>query len=106
MITELKPIELKEFLAQHPDTILLDVREDEELAICQLSGCVHIPMNLVPLHQSELPDEVPIVVYCHHGIRSLNVARFLEHAGFEELYNLRGGIDAWAQEVEPEMKRY
>ncbi|ULJ63151.1 sulfurtransferase [Wielerella bovis] len=105
-IQSITPSELSDFLQRCPETVLLDVREDNEVAICQLVGSTHIPMNLIPLRQNELPDDVPIVVYCHHGIRSLNVARFLEHVGFENLYNLSGGIDAWAVEVAPEMARY
>ncbi|QMT40927.1 rhodanese-like domain-containing protein [Neisseria shayeganii] len=86
--------------------ILLDVREDDEVAFCRLPGSLHLPMHLVPLRHNELPDDQAIVVYCHHGIRSLQVARFLEHAGFDELYNLSGGIDAWSQLIDPELPRY
>ncbi len=106
MITPLSPQALHELQQTTPHIILLDVREDNEVAICQLSGSLHIPMNLIPLRHNELPDDVPIVVYCHHGIRSMNVARYLEHVGFEQLYNLSGGIDAWALDVAPEMPRY
>lgn len=106
MINTLKPHELSSFLQQYPDSILLDVREDDEVALCALTGSLHIPMNLIPLHHNELPDDAPIIVYCHHGIRSLNVARYLAHVGFENLYNLAGGIDAYAAEVEPKMQRY
>lgn len=105
-IHALSPTELRDFLQQHPDTVLLDVREDNEVAICALPHHTHIPMNLIPLYHNELPDDVPIVVYCHHGIRSMNVARYLEHLGFDDVYNLSGGIDAWAQTVEPDMARY
>ncbi len=106
MITPLSPQALHELQQTTPHIILLDVREDNEVAICQLSGSLHIPMNLIPLRHNELPDDVPIVVYCHHGIRSMNVARYLEHVGFEQLYNLSGGIDAWAQTIDPNMARY
>lgn len=106
MITQLAVSQLADFINENPQTILLDVREDSEVAICQLSGSLHIPMNLIPLKYNELPDDTPIVVYCHHGIRSLNVARYLEHVGFEELYNLSGGIDAWAKTIDPHMAQY
>lgn len=105
-IPALTPQQTQTFLQQHPNAILLDVREDEERQICQLSGSWHIPMNLVTLRHNELPDNVPIVVYCHHGIRSLNVARYLQHVGFDDVYNLHGGIDAWAQQIDPKMARY
>lgn len=106
MIESLTPLAAKDFLVQHPDAIVLDVREDDELAICRLSGSLHIPMNLIPIRQNELPDDVPIVVVCHHGVRSLNVAHYLAHLGFEQLYNLSGGIDAWARDIDPTMARY
>lgn len=105
-ISSLSPKQLVTLLKEQPNTVLLDVREDHELEICALSGHTHIPMNLIPLHHNELPDDVPIVVYCHHGIRSLNVAHYLEHIGFDKLYNLSGGIDAWAQQINPNMARY
>lgn len=105
-ITPISPQQLRQLLQQQPDTVLLDVREDDEIALCALPDAVHIPMNLIPLRHNELPDDVPLVVYCHHGIRSLNTARYLEEAGFEQLYNLSGGIDAWARETDPDMPRY
>lgn len=105
-ITTLSPQQLVDFLKDHTDAILLDVREDSEVALCALPQHQHISMNLIPIHHNELPDDVPIVVYCHHGVRSLNVARYLEHVGFEQLYNLQGGIDAWAQMIDPTMPRY
>ncbi len=106
MITQLTPHQAQTLLQQRPDTLLLDVREENETQICQIARSTHIPMNLIPLRQNELPDGVAMIVYCHHGLRSLNVARFLEHAGFGELYNLVGGIEAWAREIEPAMARY
>ena len=105
-IQAISPQQLQDLLQQQPDTVLLDVREDEEVALCALPHHTHIAMNRIPLCHNKLPDDVPIVVYCHHGIRSLNVARYLENAGFEQLYNLSGGIDAWAQAIDPTMPRY
>lgn len=107
-IAALTPAQVQTLLRERPDTVLLDVREADETAICALTGSLHIPMNRIPLRHNELPDGVPIVVYCHHGIRSLSVARYLAETGFDEndLYNLSGGIDAWAQEIDPEMARY
>lgn len=105
-IIQLTPAELENFLSLHPDAVLLDVREDAELAICSLKDCIHIPMNMIPLRQNELPDDCPIVLYCHHGIRSLHTAMYLSEAGFENLYNLKGGIDAWSVEIDPVVPRY
>lgn len=105
-IPQLSPTELKQWLDEGREIILLDVREDEEVALCSLPGHTHIPMNMLPLRQNELSDGLPIVVYCHHGMRSLYSAMYLAEAGFESLYNLQGGIDAWSQQVDPNTPRY
>ena len=86
---------------------LLDVRTDEEVEFCALPGALHIPMNLSPLRHNELPDDgLPLVVYCHHGIRSLHTAMYLADIGFDELYNLQGGIDAWSLQIDARVPRY
>lgn len=105
-ITQLSALELQAFLNENPDAIILDVREEDEIALCSLPGHIHIPMNAIPLRHNELPDNRPIVLYCHHGIRSLQCAMYLENIGFEQLYNLKGGIDAWSLNVDSSVKRY
>ena len=85
---------------------LLDVREAEELQIAHVEGAHWIPMGEVSARLEELPKEKPIVVMCHHGIRSLRIAQYLQWAGFDRVENLRGGIDAWSMEVDPEIQRY
>ncbi len=105
-IPQLSPAELKQWLAEGKPLTLLDVREEEEVAFCALPDHTHIPMNLIPLRHNELPDGEPIVVYCHHGMRSLYSAMYLAEAGFEEVYNLQGGIDAWSQQIDPSVPRY
>lgn len=103
---QLSPAELQRWRQDGKAFLLLDVRTDEETAICALPDSIHIPMNLIPLRSNELPDGLPIVVYCHHGIRSLHTAMYLADAGFETLYNLQGGIDAWAAQIDENMARY
>lgn len=105
-IAQLTPQQVQDSLQKQPAPLLLDVREEDEVRLCALPGSLHIPMNLIPLRHNELPDDVPIIVYCHHGIRSLNVARYLAHVGFEHVANLQGGIDAWARQIDPTMARY
>mgnify|MGYP001010954326 FL=1 len=105
-IVQLTPQQVQDGLQKQPAPLLLDVREEDEVRLCALPGSLHIPMNLIPLRHNELPDDVPIIVYCHHGIRSLNVARYLAHVGFEHVANLQGGIDAWARQIDPTMARY
>ncbi len=86
---------------------LIDVREPWEFAAAQISGSVLIPMGEVPAraHQ-ELDPEERLVIVCHHGQRSLNVAAWLRNQGFEQAQSLRGGIDAWAMQVDPGVARY
>lgn len=85
---------------------LIDVREAWEVALCKIEGAHHLPMRTIPEVADELPKSEPIVVYCHHGIRSMQVAAFLERQGCAEVFNLHGGINAWAAEVDPGMQAY
>jgi len=90
--------------------LLLDVREDWEAALARISpqrvSALHIPMGQVPARLAELDPAQPIVCYCHHGMRSLQVVAFLARQGYETVYNLAGGIDAWSCEVDPAVPRY
>jgi rhodanese-related sulfurtransferase len=86
--------------------LLLDVREVDELAICAVTGAIHIPMGEVPARIAELPADMPVVVMCHHGMRSLRVMRYLHSVGRDNAINLEGGIDAWAEQVDPGIGRY
>jgi len=88
------------------DIVLLDVRESEEVELVQLPNSVHIPMGDIPSRLHELDPDSEIVVYCHHGVRSLQVVHFLHQHDFEHIVSLAGGIDVWAIEIEPEMARY
>lgn len=87
--------------------LVLDVREEWEVQTARIPGSLHIPMNQIPARLHELVDAGrPIVCYCHHGMRSMQVAMFLEHRGARDVYNLVGGIDAWARLVDPSCPRY
>jgi len=90
--------------------LLLDVREpwEVETAAIRLQGvpAKHIPMSRIPERLEELDPSQSIVCICHHGVRSLQVVAFLERQGFESVYNLAGGIDAWSVEVDPSVPRY
>ncbi len=86
--------------------LLLDVREPWEHAICRISGSELLPMRQIPASVGQLDPERPTVVICHHGIRSQQVARFLDQQGFKRVINLRGGVAAWASDVDPDMPTY
>lgn len=99
--------ELADRLARGENVFLLDVRERPEYDLCHLEGAVLIPVGMIPNNRKRIPTDRPVVVYCHHGIRSANVIQYLyAQDGLTNLYNLDGGIHAWAQEVEPEMEVY
>ena len=85
----------------------IDVREPWEVATAHIEGAVTIPMGDVPsrAHQELDPDE-RLVVFCHAGVRSMNVTVWLRNQGFEQVQSLRGGIDAWSLEVDPKITRY
>ena len=86
--------------------VLLDVRERDELEAAAVSDARHIPMREIPARLAELDRTVPLVVMCHTGGRSRRVADFLLGNGFSKVFNLRGGIDAWSTEIDPQVPRY
>ncbi|HEY9871437.1 MAG TPA: rhodanese-like domain-containing protein [Candidatus Obscuribacterales bacterium] len=106
--TEMSPRELKDRLDAGQKIAVLDVREPHELAICSLNNTFHIPMGMLPLRLAELDSykDYDIVVYCRSGKRSQRAAQFLRENGFTRVANLRGGILAWADEVDPSLPRY
>ena len=106
MAQEISVQELKAKLAAGDALVLLDVREPDEVAFVALAGSTHIPMGEIPGRLHELDPDKEIVVYCHHGVRSLHVANFLAQHDFEKVASLAGGIDAWAAEIESSMARY
>ena len=92
--------------ASRAKPVLLDVRETWEFELCKLSGSTLVPMSTIQGRLDELNRDAETVVICHHGGRSMQVALFLERQGFGRVFNLTGGVDAWAQTVETTMARY
>lgn len=86
--------------------LLLDVREPFEIAVAAVAGSRHIPMRQIPEALPDLPRDRLILALCHHGGRSLRVTQFLRANGFEQVTNVAGGIDAWAQQIDPSLPRY
>ncbi len=100
------PTQVKQLLDAGRPLVLLDVRENEEVAIARIPGSVHIPMGDIPGRLHELDPDADMVVYCHHGMRSANVIAFLRQHEFRNLANLTGGIEAWSASVDPALPRY
>ena len=105
-ILEISPQELKQKLDTDESVLLLDVREPSEYDIVHLEGARLIPLNTLPQHIDSLPAEQEIVVYCHHGTRSLYATAYLHQNGFRDAKNLAGGIDQWAAEIDSTLRRY
>ncbi len=103
---ELSPTELKSKLDTKSSLVLLDVREPFERATAAIEPSLHIPMGDIPARVQELDPDQHIVVYCHHGVRSLNVTSWLRQQGFESVQSLRGGIDRWSREIDPTIPLY
>jgi adenylyltransferase/sulfurtransferase len=98
--------ELKRKMDARERLTLVDVREPWEYEIAQIAGARLIPLGELEERLTELPREGIVVVQCHSGVRSEHGARLLKRAGFENVYNLEGGIEAWSSEVDPTVPRY
>lgn len=103
---ELIPEELRRKQNEGDDFTLLDVREPWERITAAIEPSTHIPMGDIPARIQELDPEAHIIVYCHHGVRSLNVTAWLRQQGFEQVQSLRGGIDRWSKVVDPKVPLY
>jgi adenylyltransferase/sulfurtransferase len=104
-IPEITPTELKKRLDRGDDLFILDVREPHEVQICTIGGKL-IPVGQLPNRVSELDSAKEIVAYCRSGKRSADAVAFLRGAGFRKILNLRGGILAWSDEVDPSVPKY
>lgn len=104
---DLSATQLRDYLATATSgPLLLDVREPWEFRICHIEGSQLIPMGQLPAALNALDPARETVVICHHGIRSRQVAMYLDYQGFSNVINLAGGVDAWARDVDRQMPTY
>lgn len=104
---EISVAEAKRLLDTAPaSTAIVDVREPFELDLCRIEGAQHIPMRRIPESLDALPRDKRLLILCHAGSRSLRVTEYLRARGFPAVSNIAGGIDAWAQEIDPGLPRY
>ena len=104
-VPEIEPVELKRKLDAGEDVFILDVREPHEYQICHLNGHL-IPLGDLPKRVSELDSARTIVAHCRSGMRSAQAVEFLRTAGFRKVWNLKGGILAWSDTVDPSVPKY
>jgi rhodanese-related sulfurtransferase len=108
-VREVSPHELSRAM-EGPESerpLILDVRNPDEVRIASIRGSLHVPLTELPARLDDVRElaERPVVVLCHHGVRSYHAAAFLDSVGIPAA-SLRGGIEAWAAEVDPRMPRY
>ena len=98
--------DVKALLDSKASFCLIDVRQDWELDLCRLENSLNIPLNSLPQRLEEIPTDIPLFTLCHHGVRSQQAAVYLKNAGFQNVSNIKGGIDAWAKEIDTTLKTY
>ena len=109
---QVSPAQLNDWLAQHADNhpLVLDVREPWEVQTASVTPdgfeLLNIPMQQIPGALNQLDDDRPIACMCHHGMRSMHVAQFLEAQGYTQIANITGGIDRWSAERDASVPRY
>jgi rhodanese-related sulfurtransferase len=107
MLREINPSELQAKLTSGYELQLIDVREPGEFAICKIAGSQLIPLGEIPKRYAEIEKSTEAILICHHGFRSAQAIQFLsQRFGYENLLNLKGGIHAWALQIDPEMAVY
>ncbi len=108
MVTQIDPQSLDAMMKAGKPVVLVDVRQPEERALAALPNSQFIPLGELPVRAAEVdpPPGALVVVYCHHGVRSLKGAAFLEVSGVSPVASLAGGIDAWSLFVDPTVPRY
>ena len=106
--SEISVTEAAGLLSSGHQVHLVDVREQDEYAICHIDKSEHLPLSGFRGDGSEVSWEKSdlILVLCHHGVRSLHAARYFDQLGYEDVRSIAGGIDRWAIEVDAEIPRY
>ena len=106
---EISPQEVQSRIDAGEPLVLIDVREPNEFAITRIEGATLIPMRSIPETLQELEakaDESTLIIFCHHGVRSLNVVNWLRNQGVASCQSMAGGIEAWSAVVDPLVPRY
>lgn len=103
---EISPADAAVRLATDNDAMLVDVREDWEYVFVHLPDATLIPLSEFEERYTELPSDRDLLIYCHHGIRSLDAVRYLREQGYTRAWSIAGGIDRWSRLLDPDLPRY
>ena len=103
---DIDPVQVKEMIDRREPFVLIDVREPHEWQICHIPGAKLIPLGELPKRVNELNTADEIVAHCKSGVRSAKAVDFLKQAGFKKVHNMKGGITAWADRVDPSVPKY
>ncbi len=103
---EKEPLQVKELLDSGTDIVLVDVREKWEFEYCHIPNSIHISVSDIPKNISILETKTPIILVCHNGRRSRQIGEELIKKGFDNLINLKGGVDQWADDIDKSMPKY
>lgn len=103
---EILPRDVKQMLDRGEKLLLVDVREPYEHALCQIEGAALIPMGTIPANLQKLDTDEDVICFCHHGMRSMDVANWLRAQGVKSAKSMAGGIDRWSIEIDPKVPRY
>lgn len=103
---EMTALELNEYITKNSNIVLIDVRESWEYNVVSIKDSIHIPISEIQNRMHDFKEEQTIVFICHHGIRSRMVGNYFQQNDFENIINLRGGIDSWAKTVDNKMAVY
>jgi|TARA_B000000475_G_C15798214_1_gene366389 rhodanese-related sulfurtransferase len=103
---EMTALELNEYITKNSNIVLIDVRESWEYSVVSIKDSIHIPISEIQNRMHDFKEEQTIVFICHHGIRSRMVGNYFQQNDFENIINLRGGIDSWAKTVDNKMAVY
>jgi rhodanese-related sulfurtransferase len=105
-VIEKEPLQVKELLDGGTDMVLVDVREKWEFEYCHIPNSIHISVTDIPDNISKLETKKPLILVCHNGRRSRHIGEELIKNGFDNLINLKGGVDQWADDIDVSMPKY
>ena len=103
---EMTALQLNEYITKNSNIVLIDVRESWEYSVVSIKDSIHIPISEIQNRMHDFKEDQTIVFICHHGIRSRMVGNYFQQNDFENIINLRGGIDSWAKTVDNKMAVY